>query len=474
MSPEQITGENVDHRTDVYAVGALAYELLSYRRAFPGTIQDGALFRILNSAPAPLEAWCPASIPRSRRSSSGRWPGSRTSDIRIWPSFARTLARSGIGWSELEPDPIRTVTPRPGNDPGGLARALAPYTPTPGKPSIDHSAGKPRFLVRQATYEPFAQRVGVGPPRAPRHRVAALSPPPARRPQRLLLPLGALAGVLVVILAAVVIWIGPWSRCRDPAPTLRRRCQPSQSPAPPAARATIPPTARRTIDERSERDSSHGTAANHGRSARAGPRHAERGARARRQGYRAQWPDRRAEARAQQMAAQARAAACRRGATEESSLGFREALAREREADLMGRTGERVQAVRSFWAAAGLYQRAAGCGARHQSIARRAAAGRAQPRAKRRTCRQRGPSGSLPPPPAPPQESLKTLPGTVEKPVAPPVPSKPDPPARRWCLRGARRPTPPSATRYAAMQTRTGAGCRGRPRRDAVAEQSGM
>jgi len=51
MSPEQVLGTHLDHRSDVYAVGALAYELMSYERAFPGTVQDGTMYRILNTQP---------------------------------------------------------------------------------------------------------------------------------------------------------------------------------------------------------------------------------------------------------------------------------------------------------------------------------------------------------------------------------------------------------------------------------------
>ena len=34
MSPEQVTGAAVDHRTDIFAFGALVYEMVTGRRAF--------------------------------------------------------------------------------------------------------------------------------------------------------------------------------------------------------------------------------------------------------------------------------------------------------------------------------------------------------------------------------------------------------------------------------------------------------
>ena len=59
MSPEQVGGHGVDHRSDVFAVGAVFHELLSYQKAFPGTIQDGLMYRIVHGEPASLGEACP-------------------------------------------------------------------------------------------------------------------------------------------------------------------------------------------------------------------------------------------------------------------------------------------------------------------------------------------------------------------------------------------------------------------------------
>ena len=58
MSPEQFGGD-ADHRSDIFAVGAVFYELLSGRKAFPGTVRDGVIQRILVGAPDPLRQVCP-------------------------------------------------------------------------------------------------------------------------------------------------------------------------------------------------------------------------------------------------------------------------------------------------------------------------------------------------------------------------------------------------------------------------------
>jgi hypothetical protein len=61
---------------------------------------------------------------------------------------------------------------------------------------------------------------------------------------------------------------------------------------------------------------------------------------------------------ARQLAAQARANASGRGATEDASLEFRDGRAREREGDALDRSGDRTQAIRALWAAAESYDRA--------------------------------------------------------------------------------------------------------------------
>ncbi|HMF09472.1 MAG TPA: serine/threonine-protein kinase, partial [Thermoanaerobaculia bacterium] len=56
LAPEQIRGESLDQRTDMFALGVLAYELLSYRKPFRGEHLSTVLYKILNENPEPLDA----------------------------------------------------------------------------------------------------------------------------------------------------------------------------------------------------------------------------------------------------------------------------------------------------------------------------------------------------------------------------------------------------------------------------------
>jgi Tol biopolymer transport system component len=54
MSPEQIHGQNADTRTDVFALGAVLYEMVTGKRAFPGKSQISVMSAILEKEPEPL------------------------------------------------------------------------------------------------------------------------------------------------------------------------------------------------------------------------------------------------------------------------------------------------------------------------------------------------------------------------------------------------------------------------------------
>ncbi|MCX6543897.1 MAG: protein kinase [Acidobacteria bacterium] len=65
MAPEQIRGQPIDHRVDIFAFGAVLYELLAGRRAFQGATPADTASAVLKEDPPELATTAAAHIPPS-------------------------------------------------------------------------------------------------------------------------------------------------------------------------------------------------------------------------------------------------------------------------------------------------------------------------------------------------------------------------------------------------------------------------
>ena len=65
MAPEQLRGQDVDHRSDIFAFGAVLYEMLAGRRAFQGATPADAASAVLKEDPPELTATAAAQVPPS-------------------------------------------------------------------------------------------------------------------------------------------------------------------------------------------------------------------------------------------------------------------------------------------------------------------------------------------------------------------------------------------------------------------------
>lgn len=104
MSPEQVRGQPVDHRSDVFAFGAILYEILGGRRAFEGSTAADTLTAILREDPPDLPATarqippalvrivdrCLEKSPGARFQSRGTWRLRSTPSRHKWASPRRS------------------------------------------------------------------------------------------------------------------------------------------------------------------------------------------------------------------------------------------------------------------------------------------------------------------------------------------------------------------------------------------------
>jgi serine/threonine-protein kinase len=61
MSPEQVIGKRADHRTDIFSLGVILYEMLTGTTPFTGESVNAVMYQIVNFVPPAMSAINPAS-----------------------------------------------------------------------------------------------------------------------------------------------------------------------------------------------------------------------------------------------------------------------------------------------------------------------------------------------------------------------------------------------------------------------------
>jgi eukaryotic-like serine/threonine-protein kinase len=67
MAPEQLEGKEVDARTDIFAFGAVVYEMATRKKAFEGKSQASVISAIMSSEPPPMSSLQPMTPPQLDR-----------------------------------------------------------------------------------------------------------------------------------------------------------------------------------------------------------------------------------------------------------------------------------------------------------------------------------------------------------------------------------------------------------------------
>jgi eukaryotic-like serine/threonine-protein kinase len=153
MSPEQIEGKEADARSDVFALGAVLYEMAAGHRAFEGKTQLSVISAILHQHPRPISTAQPAassSLDFVIRTCLAKDPDERfqtTHDVKLQLSW---LLQSG---GEAPPPPTTALESRRQMGViGGLAAALLValgvlFFKMSGNPPATSSLGPTRFSI---------------------------------------------------------------------------------------------------------------------------------------------------------------------------------------------------------------------------------------------------------------------------------------------------------------------------------------
>ncbi|MGH9805179.1 MAG: protein kinase domain-containing protein, partial [Candidatus Acidiferrales bacterium] len=192
MSPEQAQGGRVDRRSDIFALGAMLYELLTGEKPFPANTPTAVIYKILHEEPIPPRAVEPT----------------------IDPALERVV-RTALAKSPFE----RYQT----------CQELQEDLKNAGRETPQPSAKK-----AAAMREPKPRA-----PRAPRKAAAAAAPAPAPvAPATGTNRFAIIVGALLVVGMAVFGWQQDWFSSK-PSPPQTQRVAPSKPPAP--APAEQPP-----------------------------------------------------------------------------------------------------------------------------------------------------------------------------------------------------------------------------------------
>ena len=146
LAPEQIQGRTVDARTDIFALGVVAYELVTGVRPFESATLSNVLYKILNEEPeypADTSAHCSEALDRVIRRCMAKEPADRFQDASELLAELRQIAADATPdaatTKELTTGVLRRVMKDMGSAAGAAGEEATRRVPTPrsspGKPA---------------------------------------------------------------------------------------------------------------------------------------------------------------------------------------------------------------------------------------------------------------------------------------------------------------------------------------------------
>ncbi|MBK8598073.1 MAG: protein kinase [Holophagales bacterium] len=235
LAPEQIRGEPVDARTDIFSLGVLAYELFTYTRPFTGDHISTVLYKIMNErppSPAEVVAGLPPELVAVIEKTLEKDRNNRFASC-------ADLKTSLMAVLEVLSGPVVAPPPRSTTPP------VRPVSGEEALPAGQRTFGSARLDERQLVEPKKPAALAERPlrPSPPSEATSgSLAPRPEETGSALKVFLGALAILLVVGGGLGWLLLGPGAKNLDPAP---RTAEPAATAAPaetPLPEPTVPAT----------------------------------------------------------------------------------------------------------------------------------------------------------------------------------------------------------------------------------------
>lgn len=203
MSLEQARGaKEVDHRTDIYALGVILYEILSGSKPHPGESYNEILYHVLSQEPAALDlirSGLPSGLSAVVQKAMAREAADRYASVAdlmeaLIPFAGRAVTplRSQVGLSVVQGATIQSPVSLP-------AMAVSAPTAPPEKPATVPARSRSRVVVWAATAGVAVLLVALalllGLHREPRRQAVAPAPSALPAPASTPAPIPALAPV---------------------------------------------------------------------------------------------------------------------------------------------------------------------------------------------------------------------------------------------------------------------------------------
>jgi eukaryotic-like serine/threonine-protein kinase len=115
MAPEQVEGKEVDARTDIFAFGAVVYEMATGKRAFDGRTQVSVIGAIMSSDPPPissLQPMTPPALDRVVKRCLAKEPDERCQSAKDLTDELKWIAEGGSQVGLAPPNEVKGIRAR--------------------------------------------------------------------------------------------------------------------------------------------------------------------------------------------------------------------------------------------------------------------------------------------------------------------------------------------------------------------------